>query len=180
MASKRTNSSKKKSARKTGKRTAAKKTAGKSAGRGVPFEVRNSPIQGKGGFAKRLIRKGERIIEYKGERISWEEADERYDDENQDRHHTFLFEVDDDTVIDAGVRGNAAKYINHSCDPNCEAVTEHGHVFIEAIRDIPKGAELFYDYSYILDEPHTAKVKKRYPCWCGSRKCRGTILGKKR
>ena len=144
-----------------------------------PFVVKKSPIHGKGVFATRRIPKGTRLIEYKGERISWEEADRRYDDSIQP-HHTFLFAVDDKVVIDAGVRGNDARWINHSCDPNCEAVDEDGRIFIETIRDIEPGEELTYDYSYILDEPHTAAVKARYPCRCGSPKCRGTILGNKR
>ena len=144
-----------------------------------PFVVKKSPIHGKGVFATRRIPKGTRLIEYKGERISWEEADRRYDDSIQP-HHTFLFAVDDKVVIDAGVRGNDARWINHSCDPNCEAVDEDGRIFIETIRDIEPGEELTYDYSYILDEPHTAAVKARYPCYCGSPKCRGTILGDKR
>ena len=165
------------------KKVTAKKTARKAgaAKKSQPlFRVGRSAIQGKGAFATRDIRKGERIGEYTGERISWEEADARYDDESQGRHHTFLFEVDDETVIDAAVGGNAAKYINHSCDPNCEATIEHGHVFIDALKKIKKGEELFYDYNYVLDEPHTAAVKKRYPCWCGAKNCRGTILAKKR
>ena len=158
-------------------RNGTRKTA---AERTQPYEVRRSTIQGRGAFATRDIRRGERIGEYRGERISWEEADSRYDDESQERHHTFLFEVDDETVIDAGVRGSGVKYINHSCDPNCEAVIEDGRVFIDAIRAIRKGQELFYDYSYVLDERHTPAVKKRYPCWCGSKNCRGTILAQKR
>jgi len=144
-----------------------------------PFQVRRSKIHGKGVFATRRIPKGTRLIEYKGERISWEEADRRYDDDIQP-HHTFLFAVDDKTVIDGGRYGNDARWINHSCDPNCEAVDEDGRIFIETIRDIEPGEELTYDYSYILDEPHTAAVKARYPCRCGSPKCRGTILGNKR
>lgn len=160
------------------RRTSVKKTAKRTSS--LPYEVRRSTVQGRGAFATRDIRKGERIGEYRGERVSWEEADRRYDDEAQGRHHTFLFEVDDDTVIDAGVRGSAVKYINHSCDPNCEAVIEDGRVFIDAIRRIRKGEELFYDYNYVLDEAHTPAVKKRYPCWCGARNCRGTILAKKR
>ena len=143
------------------------------------FQVRSSKIHGKGVFATRRIPKGTRLIEYRGERISWEEADRRYDDDIQP-HHTFLFAVDDETVIDGGRRGNDARWINHSCDPNCEAVDEDGRIFIETIRDIERGEELTYDYSYILDEPHTAKVKARYPCRCGSPRCRGTILGNKR
>lgn len=170
-------------AQKSASRSTAKKNGATPAKTGrprVPYDVRRSAVQGRGAFANRAIRRGERIGEYRGERISWEEADARYDDESQERHHTFLFEVDDETVIDAAVHGAGVKYINHSCDPNCEPVIEHGHVFIDAIRDIRPGEELFYDYNYILDEPHTAAVKKRYPCWCGSKKCRGTILGKKR
>ena len=141
-----------------------------------PFSVRTSSIQGRGGFAWKWIPAGTRIIEYKGERISPDEADERYDDESMKRHHTFLFAVDDDTVIDAGVRGNAARFINHSCDPNCEAVDYNGRIFVEALRDIAPGEELNYDYAYELDEPDTPWLRRQYPCHCGAAKCRGTIL----
>ncbi|MGH7505662.1 MAG: SET domain-containing protein [Longimicrobiales bacterium] len=144
-----------------------------------PFVIRKSSIQGKGGFAKDRIRKGTRLIEYTGERITHREADRRYPDDDMDRHHTFLFEVDDDTVVDAAVKGNVARFINHSCDPNCEAVIEDGRIFIDAIRPIRPGQELTYDYAYILEERHSPAVKMRYPCFCGTKKCRGTILGKK-
>jgi uncharacterized protein len=146
-----------------------------------PFEVRRSKIQGRGVFATRKILKGTEIIEYKGEIISDKEADRRYPWNDEERHHTFLFQLDDGSIIDAGPRGNAAKYINHSCDPNCEAVEdEDGRVFIYALRDIRKGEELSYDYHFILEEPHNAANKKLYPCYCGTAKCRGTILAKKR
>jgi uncharacterized protein len=146
-----------------------------------PFEVRRSKIQGRGVFATRKIPKGTEIIEYKGEIISDKEADRRYPWNDEERHHTFLFQLDDGSIIDAGPRGNAAKYINHSCDPNCEAVEdEDGRVFIYALRDIRKGEELSYDYHFILEEPHNAANKKLYPCYCGTAKCRGTILAKKR
>lgn len=146
-----------------------------------PFEVRRSPIHGTGGFATRDIRRGERIIEYRGERITHDEADDRYPDpEDGVPHHTFLFEVDEDTVLDAAVRGNAARWLNHSCDPNCESVIEDGRVWIEAIRPIKRGQELVYDYQFVLEERHTPALKKQYPCRCGSRKCRGTILIPKR
>lgn len=141
-----------------------------------PFTVRSSSIQGKGGFAWKWIPAGTRIIEYLGERITDDEADERYDDDDMRRHHTFLFSVDDDTVIDAGVGGNEARFINHSCDPNCEAVDYGGRIFIEALRDIAPGEELFYDYGYELDEPLTPALKRQYPCYCGAENCRGTIL----
>jgi hypothetical protein len=145
-----------------------------------PFVIRSSRIQGRGAFAKERIRTGTRLIEYTGELITHDEANRRYPDEDMGRHHTFLFELDDDTVVDAAVGGNVARYINHSCDPNCEAVIEDDHIYIDAIRDIRKGQELAYDYAYILEERHTSAVKARYPCYCGSKKCRGTILGKKR
>jgi hypothetical protein len=141
-----------------------------------PFTVRESDVQGLGGFALRWIRPGERIVEYVGERISHEEADVRYDDNDGERHHTFLFTVDDDTVIDAAVDGNEARFINHSCDPNCEAVDYGGRIFIEALRDIAPGEELFYDYNFELDEPITPELRERYPCRCGAPTCRGTIL----
>lgn len=145
-----------------------------------PFEARRSKIQGRGVFATRRIKKGTRLIEYTGEVISDAEADRRYPFEEEERHHTFLFRLESGNVIDAGPRGSIAKYINHSCDPNCEAVEEDEQIFIEAIRDIARGEELAYDYNFILDEPHNAANKKLYPCNCGTKKCRGTILAKKR
>ncbi|HSJ06067.1 MAG TPA: SET domain-containing protein-lysine N-methyltransferase [Longimicrobiales bacterium] len=145
-----------------------------------PFEVRRSRIQGRGVFATRKIRAGDQLIEYRGERVDEDEADRRYPWNDDERHHTFLFRLDDGSVIDAGRRGNAAKYINHSCDPNCEALEEDGKIFIYALRDIRRGEELAYDYNFVLDEPHNAANKKLYPCYCGAQTCRGTILARKR
>ncbi len=141
-----------------------------------PFVIRRSGVQGKGAFATRDIASGERVAEYVGERISWKTADARYDDTHMKRHHTFLFSVTGRTVIDAAVGGNDARFINHSCDPNCEAIDDHGRIFIEAIRDIPAGHELFYDYAYARDKDTTEEDEKLYVCLCGSAKCRGTIL----
>jgi SET domain-containing protein len=140
------------------------------------FELRSSEIQGTGAFATRTIRKGTRIIEYLGQRISWRTADKRYDDEKMSRHHTFLFTVDDDTCIDAGVNGNEARFLNHSCDPNCEAINDRKRIFIEAKKTIPAGTELVYDYQYERTEDHTEADERFYKCRCGSPKCRGTIL----
>jgi uncharacterized protein len=140
------------------------------------FEVRDSPIQGKGAFASKNIPAGTMIVEYVGERISHEEADRRYDDEAMGRHHTFLFAVDDDICIDGATEGNIAKYINHSCDPNCEPRVENKRIFIYALRNIKKGEELFYDYAYDRDEDDDEESEKLYMCKCGSPKCRGTIL----
>jgi SET domain-containing protein len=143
------------------------------------FEIRQSKIQGMGAFAIRDIRKGTRLIEYLGQRISWRTADKRYDDEKMGRHHTFLFTVDDKVVIDAAVNGNDARFLNHSCDGNCESITERKRVFIEARRSIRKGDELLYDYQYERSDDHTEEDEKFYACRCGSPKCRGSILAPK-
>lgn len=161
----------------------AARTRARQPGRGTPpFEIRPSPIQGVGAFATRRIPKGTRLIEYTGERISNDEADRRYpDDDTQARHHTFLFAIDDEVVVDAAVGGNESRFINHSCAPNCEAVIDDDdRIWIETLRAIKPGEELAYDYAFILDEPHTPAAKRRYPCTCGARTCRGTILAKKR
>jgi SET domain-containing protein len=144
------------------------------------FTVRPSPIQGLGGFATRAIPAGTRIVEYTGERLTPAEAEARYPDVAGERHHTYLFAVDDDLVIDAAVGGNEARFLNHSCAPNCDAVIEDGHIWIETIHDIEPGEELVYDYAYTLTERHTPAAKRRYPCRCGAITCRGTILAKKR
>ena len=141
-----------------------------------PFEIRQSPIHGVGAYATRPIRKGARVGEYVGERISQAEGDRRYDDEAMANHHTFLFTVTSRTVIDAAVGGNDTRFINHSCAPNCEAVIEDGRVFIDAVRPIPVGSELFYDYAYERETDATVQDEARYPCRCGSSHCRGTIL----
>jgi uncharacterized protein len=147
-----------------------------------PFVIKRSAIQGRGGFATRLIRKGARIAEYLGERISPDEGDRRYDDDKMGRHHTFLFVVDKRIVIDAAVDGNDARYINHSCDPNCEAVIEARRVFIEALKTIQPGEELSYDYSYDRDDASGwgKAAEAQYPCHCGGPNCRGTILAPKK
>src|SRR6185312_6719774 len=88
---------------------------------GPPILVRDSPVHGRGVFATRRIEKGERIMEYVGERVSHDEADRRYESKDANDSHTFLFIVDSKTVIDAGVDGNEARFLNHSCNPNCES-----------------------------------------------------------
>ena len=142
----------------------------------LSFEIRQSPVAGMGAFATRPIRKGTRLIEYVGERIRQSEADARYDDDAMEHHHTFLFSVDAKTVIDASSGGNEARFINHSCEPNCEALLEGKRVFIEAIKDIDPGAELFYDYGLERDEPYQESWKELYGCKCGAVACRGTMI----
>ena len=141
-----------------------------------PLETRNSDIHGRGVYATRTIRKGTRIIEYLGERISHAEADRRYERKGDDDGHTFLFIASRRTVIDAGVNGNEARFINHSCDPNCETVIENGRVFIEAIRHIRAGEELGYDYQLTWESTDDPVELALYACRCGAKRCRGTML----
>lgn len=144
------------------------------------FEIRESPIQGKGAFAIRRIPKGAKIIEYIGECIDEEESDVRYPDSDMQRHHTFLFAVDKGKVLDAGPLEWPAKYINHSCEPNCEALEEDDErVFVYALRTIQPGAELTYDYAYEWTDAMTEADAAFYRCLCGTPSCRGTILKKK-
>lgn len=142
------------------------------------YRLRRSEIQGRGVFSARRIRRGQRIIEYAGERITMEEGDRRYQDHKMRRHHTFLFTLDDDTVIDGNRQGNDARYINHSCDPNCEAVTVGKRIFIYAKKNIQPGVELAYDYKY--EWTNDKEDLKLYKCQCGASKCRGTIMKPKR
>ena len=142
----------------------------------LAFEIRRSAIQGRGAFATRRIRSGQRLIEYTGERITPDEGDRRYAEDGMGRHHTFLFTVDDETCVDGKKGGNESRYINHSCDPNCEAVIEDGRIWIYAKKAIPTGAELAYDYQYERTAEHTTEDEEFYRCLCGSPKCRGTIL----
>jgi SET domain-containing protein len=124
----------------------------------------------------RDIRKGTRIGEYRGERLSAEEVDRRYPGWDGEPDHTFLFEVGEDVCIDASRRGNAARYINHSCEPNCEAVEEDDRIFIEALKDIPAGTELTYDYSLEPADVPRRAWKRAYGCRCGAARCRGTMV----
>lgn len=141
------------------------------------FALRRSRIQGRGAFARKDIPKGTRIIEYTGEKISNAESDRRYPDDDRDaRHHTFLFTLNSRTIVDAAVDGNEARFINHSCQPNCDAVIERGHIWIESIKDIRKGEELVYDYQYEWDSAYTRDDLQFYKCECGSPNCRGTIV----
>jgi SET domain-containing protein len=144
------------------------------------IQVRRSAIHGRGVYALCDIPAGATIIEYLGEVITWQEAQARHPHDPLDPNHTFYFHVDEQRVIDAKHTGNSARWINHSCDGNCEAVERNGRVFIKARRNIAAGEELHYDYGLIIDERYTPKLKAEYPCWCGSAGCRGTLLAPKR
>jgi SET domain-containing protein len=147
---------------------------------GRRIQVRRSGVHGKGVFAVAPIPKGEVLIEYKGEVIDWPEALRRHPHDPSDPHHTFYFHIDEKNVIDAKHGGNAARWINHSCEPNCEADEVDGRIFIKSLRTLKPGQELFYDYGLIIDDKYTPKLKKEYECRCGSTKCRRTMLAPKR
>jgi len=125
----------------------------------VEIEVRKSGVHGRGVYAMQFIPKGTRIIEYTGQRTSWEAAPNDEDDP-----HTFNFGLDNGQVINPEIGGNDARWINHSCDPNCEAAEEDDRIFIDALRDILAGEELFYDYALEIDEAITEESKKKYAC----------------
>jgi SET domain-containing protein len=143
---------------------------------GPLFEVRHSDIHGRGVFALRRIRKGTTIIEYLGDVITHDQADERYEDKDPRDNHTFLFTVDSKHVIDAGVNGNEARFINHGCDPNCQSTGLRKRIWIEAIRTIQPGEELSYDYQITRDKDDPADADAIFACRCGAENCRGSML----
>jgi SET domain-containing protein len=146
--------------------------------------VRESTIHGRGVIARIDLKAGERVCEYKGERIDWPEALRRHPHDPAQPFHTFYFSVNDDLVIDGNVDGDFSRFMNHSCAPNCEAemveIKGQTRIFIQAMTDIPSGTELVYNYGLTLDERYTPKLKKEFACYCGSAKCIGTMLSPKR
>jgi len=143
--------------------------------------VRRSPIHGNGVYAAVDIPAHTVLIRYKGRLITHAQADRLYDD-GADTGHTFLFTLNDKYIVDANVGGNSARWINHSCAPNCHAYIEEvdgarkDKVIIETKRAIKAGEELTYNYGIVLDVPHTPKMKKLWACRCGAKRCTGTIL----
>ena len=148
--------------------------------RGRRLQVRKSGVHGKGVFAVKPIRKGEAFIEYIGEVIGWPEALRRHPHDPDQPDHTFYFHLDDERVIDGLVGGNASRWINHACAPNCEAEDDTGRVWLKALRNILVGEELFFDYGLVIEERYTPALKKRFECRCGAKTCRGTMLAPKR
>lgn len=161
--------------------TQAKAPRPAPAATGRRIQVRRSGVHGKGVFALQPIEPGEVLIEYTGDRIDWDEALRRHPHDPSNPEHTFYFQLRTGEVIDALYDGNASRWINHSCDPNCEAEeTDDGRVFIKALRPIAPGEELSYDYGLTIDERYTPALKKRYECRCGAPHCRHTMLSPKR
>lgn len=138
--------------------------------------VRRSAIHGRGVFARRLIREDETVCEYKGERITEAQIGRRYPEHKNGVNHTFVFGIELDLNIDGGVNGNIARWINHSCDANCDTYEKDERIYVRAVRDIRPGEELSYDYAIEAGERITKAVKARWPCWCGAGNCRGTVL----
>jgi SET domain-containing protein len=132
-------------------------------------------VHGKGVFALRPLAAGERILEYKGELTSWRKAISRHRRSGV-AGHTFLFGLSDGRVIDGARGGNSARWLNHACAANCEAVEVEGRVFVEAATDIAAGEELFIDYALAVDDPVSVDVETEYLCRCGAVSCRGTML----
>jgi SET domain-containing protein len=149
--------------------------------------ARRSPIHGNGVFALRPIAAGETIIAYQGRLMTHARADREYGD-GAETGHTFLFTLNERYIIDANAGGNSARWINHSCEPNCEAVIEqaadgdlrHDKVLVQSLRAIAAGEELTYNYGIVLDVPHTARLKRLWACHCGAATCTGTLLQPKR
>jgi uncharacterized protein len=149
--------------------------------------ARRSPIHGNGVFAATALAAGSKVIEYRGKLLTHAQADKLYPG-NADSGHTFLFTLNERYVLDANEGGNIARWINHSCAPNCQSFLHEDpggdkrkdRVLIETLRAIQPGEELCYDYGITLAEKHTARLKAIWACRCGSPACTGTMLKPKR
>jgi len=140
------------------------------------YGVKNSGIHGKGIFARTNIKKGIKIIEYIGEKISKKEGDKRSEEQYEKAMKTgkgavYVFELNKTQDLDGDVPWNPARFINHSCNPNCKVSIRKDRIWIFSIKNIKKGQELSYDYGYDLEDYH------EHPCKCGSKNCMGYIIG---
>ena len=138
---------------------------------------KKSSLHGSGLFALTDIKKGEHVIEYIGDKITKKEGDKRADKQikkaqkNKSNGMVYIFELNKRYDIDGGVVKNYARFINHSCDPNCEVEIIDNHIWISSIKKIKKGAELLYNYGYPFDSDFEDHI-----CKCRSKKCVGYIL----
>ena len=141
------------------------------------WKVKKSKIHGSGVFATKNIKKGTRIIEYIGEKIKKSEGDKRSERrikkflDSKETGSVYIFELNKKYDIDGSPEYNKARYINHSCDPNCEVDIIDDKIWISSIKNIKKGVELSYDYGYEFDEDF-----RDHPCKCGSQSCVGFII----
>ncbi len=142
------------------------------------WRVNKSKVHGSGVFATQQIRKDTRIIEYIGEKISRSEGDKRSEKRIKKYIHSkktgsvYIFELNQRYDIDGSPKYNKARYINHSCSPNCEVEISRGHIWISSIKNINIGEELSYDYGYEFDK----EDYKDHECKCGSKNCIGYII----
>lgn len=142
-----------------------------------PIAVRRSSIHGRGVFALAPIEAGRVLFDYGGEVITAEEADARYEQRGAEAGHTFYFDLGDGRVIDGGSDGNDARWINHSCEPNCAAEVDGLRVTITTLRDIEPGEELSLDYQLVIDlDTADEDDLTAYACRCGAPSCRSTML----
>ena len=138
------------------------------------YSVRRSRVHGRGLFARTPYMPGDVVGEYRGRIIDTASEGETSSALNSDPAYTLLFAIDDELTIDAGVNGNSIRFMNHSCDPNCETSVEGDRVFVSALRLIRPGEELTYDYNLRPGDP--ADSPDAYACNCGSKICRGTMI----
>jgi hypothetical protein len=142
--------------------------------------TRSSAIHGVGLFAARDLVEPQALIEYRGQIIGWDEAVARYESQSDSDHEgrglTYFFDRGDGTVIDGARAGNAAQFINHGCDPNCEAVAHGMRIWVHTTVVIAAGTELLLDYALQVDDPDDPEVRELYTCHCNSAGCRRTML----
>ena len=142
------------------------------------WKLLKSKVHGTGVFANEQIKKNLKVIEYIGEKILKSEGDKRSADRikkylnKKNEGSVYIFELNKKYDIDGSPGYNKARYINHSCDPNCEVNIDKGEIWISSIKTIKKGDELNYDYGYPFDEDDYHD----HPCKCGSKKCIGYII----
>ncbi len=143
------------------------------------YLVRRSEVHGLGVFATRHIKRGEVIDEYVGDRISYTEADKRYSTRDVNDNHTFLYTLDEDTVIDANVGGNDSRFLNHKCDANCAPRILKGRLFFVATRAIRAAEEIGFSYHIAREDDDPENVDEIYACRCGAARCRGRCFGRR-
>ena len=140
--------------------------------------VKKSKVHGSGVFASKDIAKGVKIIEYIGDKITKSEGDRRSELRikrylnSKKTGSVYIFELNERYDIDGSPLRNKARYINHSCNPNCEVDIVRGHIWISSIKGIKKGEELSYDYGYEFDRDDY----QDHICKCGSKNCIGYII----
>jgi len=140
-------------------------------------EIRQSPIHGRGVFARRKIRKGTRILEYIGEKVDKEESNRRglaLFEVSQDTGgaSVYIFDLNEEWDLDGNKPYNNARLINHSCEPNCEMLNEDNHLWLFALKEIRQGEEIAFDYGYDIDH------FMDHPCRCGTESCVGYIVSR--